>query len=90
VTSGNNSREIDFLTTAKIFECSENEPRDLLPLERYYNLLDINKTRFYNSVIEEVIPQSGGGSAKQLVKMIKATLNNSAQLTEAKKNTLKI
>ena len=89
VACGNNSTEIDFLTAAKIFECSQNEPRALLPLERYYNLLDINKTRFYNSVIEEAIPQSGGGSAKQLVKMIKATLNNSAQLTEDQEEYLK-
>jgi len=90
VTSGNNSREIDFLTTAKIFECSENEPKISLPLEEYYNMLDINKTAFYNSIIEDVIPQQGsGGNAKKLVKMIKAILSNGKQLTEDQEEVLK-
>jgi len=90
LSSGNNSREIDFLTTAKIFECSENEPKIILPLEEYYNLLDVNKTAFYNSIIEDFVPQQGsGGNAKKLIKMIKAILSNAKQLTEDQEEKLK-
>lgn len=90
LSSGNNSREIDFLTTAKIFECSENEPKIVLPLEEYYNLLDVNKTAFYNSIIEDFVPQQGsGGNAKKLIKMIKAILSNAKQLTEDQEEKLK-
>jgi len=61
-----------------------------LPLEEYYNLLDVNKTAFYNSIIEDFVPQQGsGGNAKKLIKMIKAILSNAKQLTEDQEEKLK-
>jgi superfamily II DNA/RNA helicase/HKD family nuclease len=81
--------ELDFLTAAKIFECLENEERTILPLERYYDLLEKNKRAFSEATsVEEIFPQSrrGTDSSKKLTKILKAVLKNSKQLTEEQEN----
>ncbi|HPP29422.1 MAG TPA: helicase-related protein [bacterium] len=78
--------EIDFLTTAKILESSEDEKRTTLLIDDYYKLLDKNKTAFYNTTTQETvaIPQRRGGAdrARELLKILKITQKNTMQLTE--------
>jgi superfamily II DNA/RNA helicase len=77
--------ELDFLTAAKIFECPENEKRTMLPLERYYDLLGKNKAAFFYATSgEEILSQSrrGTDSSRKLIKILRAVLKNSKQLTE--------
>jgi len=86
------TKEIDFLTAAKIFQSSENDRREKLPFENYYELLDKNKTAFFNSTIEEVIStvrRSRADSATKLLKILKATQNNAKQLTEDQEEYLR-
>ncbi|MHA2611539.1 MAG: helicase-related protein [bacterium JZ-2024 1] len=86
------TKEIDFLTAAKIFESPVNEKKESLPLENYYELLDKNKTAFFNATIEEMIEtrrRGGSDSATKLLKILKATQKNSKQLTEDQEEYLK-
>ncbi|MFN3740119.1 MAG: helicase-related protein [Thermodesulfovibrionales bacterium] len=84
--------ELDVPTAAKILESSQNEKRGRLPLEKYYELLDKNKTAFFNATIEEIIEtkrKGGSDSATKLIKILKATQKNSKQLTEDQEEYLK-
>lgn len=84
--------ELDFLTAAKILESKPDEKRAKLPLEDYYELLDKNKTAFFNATIEEIIqtPRRGGAdNYTKLLKILKATQKNSQQLTEEQEDYLK-
>lgn len=87
------SLEIDFITAAKILESSKDEKREKLPIDIYYELLDKNKTAFYNATIEELIgiPQRRGGtdSSRRLLRILKITQKNSKQLTEDQEEYLK-
>ncbi len=77
--------ELDFLTSAKIFECLESEKRTTIPLDRYYELLEKNKRAFfYVTSGEEILSQSrrGTDSSKKLTKILKAVLKNSKQLKQ--------
>ncbi len=84
--------EFDFLTSAKIFEGSSNEKRAKLPLEDYYELIDKNKSAFFNATIEEIIGthrRGGVDSETKLLKILKATQKNSKQFTEEQEEYLK-
>ena len=84
--------ELDFLASAKILESSPDEKRARLPLEDYYELLDKNKTAFFNATIEEIIEirsKKGRDSSTLLLKILKATQKNSKQLTEEQEEYLK-
>ncbi|MFN3406587.1 MAG: helicase-related protein [Caldimicrobium sp.] len=86
------TREVDFLTAAKIFECMTDERREKIPLKNYYELLDKNKTAFFNATIEELIEPKGrksSNSATKLLKILKATQKNSKKLTEDQEEYLK-
>jgi len=86
------TRELDFLTAAKILESSTSEKRAKLPIEDYYELLDKNKTAFFNATIEEIVAtrrRGGMDSETRLLKILKATQRNSKQLTEDQENYLK-
>jgi len=77
--------ELDFLTSAKILESLSDEKRVKLPLEDYYELLDKNKSAFFNATIEEIIEtrrHGGADSSTRLLKILKATQKNSKQLTD--------
>ena len=93
VSNGKKTKEVDFLTAAKIFECSEDEKREKMPLERYYELLDKNKTEFLKATIEEEITttkrKGGKSSETELLKILKATLGNSKQLTDEQEEYLR-
>jgi len=84
--------ELDFLTSARIFESSEDEKKAKLPLEDYYELLDKNKSTFFNATVEEIIKtqRSGGADSEtKLLKILKATQRNTQQLTEEQEEYLK-
>ncbi len=86
------TKELDFLNAAKILESSLDEKRTKIPLEDYYELLDKNKSAFFNATIEEIIEthQRGGtDSQTKLLKTLKATQKNSKQLTEEQEEYLK-
>ncbi|GAB5047459.1 helicase-related protein [Thermodesulfovibrio sp. TK110] len=86
--------ELDFLTSAKILESTQDEKRVKLPLESYYELLDKNKNAFFNATMEEEMIETtgrrgGGSSSVKLLKNLKATQKNSKQLTEEQEEYLK-
>ncbi|PMP98042.1 MAG: hypothetical protein C0169_00945 [Thermodesulfobacterium geofontis] len=84
--------ELDFLTAAKILESIPEEKIKKLPLESYYELLDKNKTAFFNATIDEIIEirsKKGRDSSTQLLKILKATQKNGRQLTEDQEEYLK-
>lgn len=85
--------ELDFLTAAKIFESLASEKREKLPLKDYYELLDKNKTAFFNATIEEMIEtkkrKGGRDIYTELLKVLKATQQNSKQLTEDQEEYLR-
>ncbi len=92
LSNANETKELDFLTSAKIFECKAEEKRESLPLKNYYELLDKNKTAFFNATIEELIEtkgRRGSDSATNLLKILKATQRNSSQLTEEQEEYLR-
>jgi len=95
LSSDNETKEIDFLAAAKIFECSKNEPKTKLPLERYYELLEKNKLLFLQATYEEEISsedfnKKGKDSSKELKNLLKAVLKNSKQLTEEQEDYINI
>lgn len=86
------AKELDFLNAAKILESSIDEKRTKFPLEDYYELLDKNKSGFFNATVGEIIGiyQRGGiDSQTKLLKILKATQKNSKQLTEEQEEYLK-
>lgn len=87
-----NAIELDFLTAAKILESEENEKREKLKHELFYELLDKNKRAFFNATVEESIKtysRGGTDSETKLLKILKATQNNSKQFTEEQEEYLK-
>lgn len=85
------AEELDFITAAKLLESLSDEPKKKLP-EQFYDLLDKNKEAFIFATTEEM-PQktSRGGrdSAAQILKILKATMKNTRQLTDDQEAYLK-
>lgn len=86
----NEAQEVDFITAAKIFECSKDEPKQKLP-EEFYELLDKNKQAFINTTTEETVStrRSGQDNRAKLLKILKWLLKNSAKLTEEQEDFIK-
>lgn len=85
--------ELDFLTAAKIFECSPEEKKTKLPTENYYELLIKNKDAFYNATLEEEIiswGRRGKDRSIELFKILKIISKNSKQFTEEQEEYLKL
>jgi hypothetical protein len=79
------AKETDFLTAAKIFESAPDEKRTNILTQHYYELLDKNKSTFYDATIEEIIVdtrQRGSKNEIELLKILKVTQKNRKQLTE--------
>lgn len=90
-TKTNQARELDFLSTAKVLESKANEKRINLPLEDYYELLDKNKTAFFNSTIEEIVSSKNPrGKYGELLKIVKFTLSKARKLTDEQENYLRL
>ncbi|MGC8691323.1 MAG: helicase-related protein, partial [Caldisericum sp.] len=84
--------EQDFLTAAKILESSSEDSRAKLPIDNYHELLRKNKEAFLDATFDEGIRsrrKGGTSSEDKLRKILKATLNNTKQLTEDQEDYLK-
>jgi len=83
--------ELDFLSSAKIFECISDEPRVKIDVSHYYELLEKNKLAFLNATIEGNIPEvrrSGTSNVARLLKILKIIRSNKKQLTEEQEKYL--
>lgn len=90
ISDKNETRELDFLSAAKLFECNESQSRINIPLEKFYNLLYKNKEAFIYDTLEEKIDIqiSGRDNAKKLLKHIRAIFRDRRNLTEDQKEFL--
>jgi len=85
------TQELDFISAAKLLESKPDEKRKKLP-EEFYNLLDKNKEAFVLATTEEMAePQKrrGRDSAANILRVLKATIKNTQQLTEDQELYLK-
>ena len=85
------AQEVDFITAAKIFECSSYEKKQSLS-KNFYDLLDKNKKAFVEATTEEeLLPvyRRGRDSGAQILKILKATLKNSKIFTDEQEEYLK-
>lgn len=76
--------ELDFMTAASLLESSPDEHKKKLP-ETVYDLLDKNKEAFIFATTDEMAePQRrrGRDSATNILRILKATLQNTRQLTD--------
>lgn len=90
ISDKNKTIELDFLTAVKILESSQDTKRAKLPFEDYYELLDKNKIAFSDATNEEIVyNHRGSDNTTELLKILKATQQNSKQLTEDLQNYLK-
>jgi len=89
--SGEDSKETDFLTTAKILESDKNCVREKLG-EKFYILLENNKKAFEFSTTENM-PEMGGrtgrNNAIQILQILKVIGKDLRQLTEEQEIYLK-
>jgi len=80
----NDSRELDFITAAKLLETSPNTKRAKLGPE-FYELLGENKEAFELATTEEM-PEAkargGRDSATQVLKILKAVMRDTRKLTD--------
>jgi len=78
------SEELDFITAASLLETKPDDKKEKLP-EDFYDLLDKNKEAFIISTTEEMAePQKrrGRDSSTNILRILKATMKNTKQLTE--------
>ncbi len=78
------SEELDFITAASLLETKQDDKKKKLP-EDFYELLDKNKEAFIISTTEEMAePQKrrGRDSSTNILRILKATMKNTKQLTE--------
>ena len=88
---GGESREIDFITAAKLFECSLDEKKKRLPKD-FFEMLDKNKEAFNDSTTEEEITgrrRGGRDSGAQVLKTLRATLKITQRLTDEQEDYLR-
>jgi superfamily II DNA/RNA helicase len=84
------AKELDFISAAKIIKSRADTKTERLP-KRIYGLLKKNKTGFKNIAAQESFPfaKKGADSAAKIVNILKATLQNSNQLTNDQTNYIK-
>ena len=84
-------QEIDFITAAKVFECSLDEKKQNLSKD-FYELLDKNKRAFTDATTEEHLMSDhrrGRDSGLQVLKTLKATLKTAQRFTDEQEDYLK-
>ncbi|MCL0028489.1 SWF/SNF helicase family protein, partial [Peptococcaceae bacterium] len=84
-------REVDFITTARVFECSLDEKRRSLSKD-FYELLDRNKKAFIDATTEEYLiseHRRGRDSGAQVLKILKDTLKATQRFTDEQEDYLK-
>jgi len=91
VNNNQDPQEVDFLTAAKIFECSSDEKKQSLS-KNFYGLLDKNKQAFIEATTEEypiTEHRRGRDSGAQVLKILKAMLRSSKKFTDEQEEYLK-
>lgn len=76
--------ELDFLTAARLFRCSPDEPATSVVAEHFYQLLTVNTDAFISATTGETIytPQRRGRNhSLELIKYLKLLQNASESLT---------
>jgi hypothetical protein len=89
--SNRESEELDFLSAAKLLESVPDEAKKKLP-EHFYDLLDKNKEAFFFATTEELPQQrhrGGRDSAANILRILKAIMNNTQKLTDDQESYLK-
>jgi len=84
-------QEVDFITAAKVFECSLDEKKQNLSKD-FYELLDRNKKAFIDATTEEHLMSNhrrGRDSGSQVLKILKATLKTAQRFTDEQEDYLK-
>jgi superfamily II DNA or RNA helicase len=85
------SKELDFISAARLLESRVDEPKITLPVQ-FYDLLDKNKEAFILATTED-LPQpkqiGGRDSASGIIKILKATLKDTKKLTDDQESYLK-
>ena len=84
-------QEADFITAAKILECSSDEKRQNLA-KNFYELLNKNKKAFIDATTEEYLDakhRRGRDSGTQILKILKATLKTAQKFTDEQEDYLK-
>ncbi|SFV33883.1 helicase-related protein [Thermoflavifilum thermophilum] len=87
----NDTRELDFISAAELLESSPNEKKEQLPKD-FFELLDKNKEAFRMATTQETAEYSqrrGRDKTYQILRIIKATLHQSQQLTDEQEEYLK-
>ena len=89
-TEKNITEELDFLKTAKIFECGAKEKREKIG-SNFYPLFEKNKEAFKESTTEEFLfeKRRGNKSSYKVLKILSITLKNAKKFTEEQENFLK-
>ena len=85
------SKELDFISAAKLLESSKEDKKQQLS-EHFYELLDKNKNAFLNATIEDIIApeiRRGRDSALGIRAILKAAFKNTMQLTDDQELYLK-
>jgi len=91
VKENQDPQEADFITAAKILECSSEEKRQNLA-KNFYELLDKNKKAFIDATTEEYLTvehKRGRDSGTQILKILKATLKTAQKFTDEQEDYLK-
>jgi hypothetical protein len=69
-SAGDFAEEIDFFTTAETLETTAKEPRQEIPPEQFYPLLDKNKNGFQSATtpsLETLLPSTASGSGNESI-----------------------
>ena len=85
------AKELDFISAARLLETMPDEKKKGLP-EVFYDLLDKNKEAFIIATTEEMKePQKkmGRDSAANILRILKATMRDTQQLTDDQEHYLK-
>ncbi len=85
------SHEIDFMKTAKLFECDPKTKKQEIP-NKMFDLLKLNKDSFSEIIIDDsqdVIGKVGRDNGTQILKVLKITQQSSQQLTDDQEFYLK-
>ena len=85
------TKELDFITAAKLFESQSDEKRKKFPKE-IYDLLDSNKEAFIIATTEEMAEphkRRGRDSTANILRILKATMKNTQKFTEDQELYLK-
>lgn len=91
VSQSNNPIELDFISTAKVLEANNQQPRTSLD-NTFYELLGANKQAFVYSTTDE-LPETklrgGRDSATLVIRFLKASLKDRRQFTDDQELYLK-